>query len=427
MRGDGTQPEAADDGAARGRGGPRHAAPRRSLLNRIQAPAGKALALAAMPTAVFVGMSLTPRPALADEKDVPFAPGPCVTRSDQPQEPDEPKPSPSPSAPASPSVTPSPGGGAEAGKPSGKPTAGGPSAKPTGEPQAGTLPSPAPTPTASRDPLDPLGVGRAVEDLFDGLTGRREPTGAATPTPAAPTPVPPAPEAPEAAGPAEGPGEEPSGKPAPPAEPAGGAADGTERAVKEAADRAGARVEELPEEAKGLEPRKDGDVPDDAKPRFPCPTPDPRALAEAEPEPGIPHVADEPWRLESTRLTLRGLKYHGVVEVRTGSGTVKKALKFTASEVDIKDLHQLTVHGDGRTGHVTSRPGSTSTIRGGTVTMYTEELKGNLFGFAPITFSPRTPPPLDVPFAFFTDVEVTQAAQFGGTLTVPGLRNFIEG
>jgi hypothetical protein len=58
--------------------------------------------------------------------------------------------------------------------------------------------------------------------------------------------------------------------------------------------------------------------------------------------------------------------------------------------------------------------------------MYTEKLKGNLFGIIPVTFSPETPPPLDVPFAIFTDVEVTQAGQFGGTLTVPGLRNTIE-
>ncbi|MCP9975069.1 hypothetical protein [Streptomyces somaliensis] len=449
MRGDETQP-AADGGAARGRREPRHAAPRRSLLNRIQAPAGKALALAAMPTAVLVGLGLTPRPALADERDVPFAPGPCVTRSDEPDGAggsDGPEPSPSSAPPsASPSTTPPPGGGAEAGRPTGRPTAdgtGGPSAKPTGgpagEPRTGTLPVPAPSPTASRDPLDPLGVGEAVGDLLDGLIGRREAPASPAPTspaPASPTPTSSAPEPPNpsnppeppaATGPAEGPGQEQAGRPASPAEPVGTVADEAERAVKDAADRAGARVEELPEDVKGLEPRKDEDVPDDAKPRFPCPTADPKALAEAEPEPGIPHVADEPWRLESTRLTLRGLKYHGIVEVRTGSGTLKKALKFTASEVDIKDLHQLTAHGGGRTGHVSSRPGSTSTIRGGTVTMYTEELKGNLFGFAPVTFSPETPPPLDVPFAFFTQARVVQAAQFGGTLTVPGLHNFIEG
>lgn len=113
--------------------------------------------------------------------------------------------------------------------------------------------------------------------------------------------------------------------------------------------------------------------------------------------------------------------------MKTGSGKIKKALKFTASEVDIKDLHQKVVYPEGRTAHVASRPDSTSTIREGQVTMYTEELKGNLFGLIPITFSPETPPPLNVPFAFFTDVEVLQAGQFGGTLTVPGLHNYITG
>ncbi len=67
-----------------------------------------------------------------------------------------------------------------------------------------------------------------------------------------------------------------------------------------------------------------------------------------------------------------------------------------------------------------------STITDGTVTMYTEELKGNLFGIIPITFSPESPPPLDVPFADFTKVKIKQAGQFGGTLRIPGLRNTIE-
>ncbi|MDT0461379.1 hypothetical protein RM550_37740, partial [Streptomyces sp. DSM 41527] len=125
--------------------------------------------------------------------------------------------------------------------------------------------------------------------------------------------------------------------------------------------------------------------------------------------------------LESSLLTLNGLDYKGIVEVKKADGSIKKVLKFTASSIDIRDLHQLTVGPAGTTGHVKSRPGSTSTIRNGTVTMYTEELKGNLFGLIPITFSPQTPPPLNVPFAFFTKVRVVQAAQFGGTLKVPGL------
>ena len=77
---------------------------------------------------------------------------------------------------------------------------------------------------------------------------------------------------------------------------------------------------------------------------------------------------------------------------------------------------------DGKTSHVQAAEGSTSTIEDGQVTMYTEELKGNLFGLIPITFSPDSPPPLNVPEAYFTDVTVRQAAQFGGTLTIPGLQ-----
>lgn len=56
-----------DDGPRTTRG-PRHAAPRKSLLAKFQRPAGKAMALAAMPTAVLVGMGFAPK--LADRKSV---------------------------------------------------------------------------------------------------------------------------------------------------------------------------------------------------------------------------------------------------------------------------------------------------------------------------------------------------------------------
>ncbi|GAA2506882.1 hypothetical protein [Streptomyces gobitricini] len=435
MRGDDIQPAT--------RKGPRHAAPKKSLLTKLQAPAGRAIALAAMPTAVLVGLGMTPKPAVADEKDIPFAPGPCVTRSDEPSESEKPSESESPAPEPSRSATqrpgadeekePSPGTGSSTSdteeEATTEPKTG--VTKPPGGtgPAPSTTPAPTPTPTPepteTRNPLDPLGIGDAIKDVFDGpdeeptaTPSAEAPTTAAPPT--LPTPEKPATAEPSEQPPASGPTEKPAGKDEE-------AVDRAKEAIKDAADKAGAEVEELPEDVKGLDPKEDEDIPDGAKPRFPCPTADPEALAAAELEPGIPLLPDEPWRLESTMLTLRGLDYHGIVEVKTYGGEVKKVLKFTASEVDIKDLHQLTVHSEGHTGHVTSRPGSTSTIRGGTVTMYTEELKGNLFGIIPITFSPETPPPLNVPFAFFTDVKVTQAGQFGGTLAVPGLKNFIEG
>ncbi|MCX4819463.1 hypothetical protein OG883_05980 [Streptomyces sp. NBC_01142] len=448
MRGDETQLSTADGGDSRVRSGPRHAAPRKSLLTKLQIPASKAIALAAMPTAVFVGMGLTPKLALADDKDIPFAPGPCVTRSDEPAESESPSPSDSAKPSASPSDEPS-----EKPEPTPSGSAGNSDDQ---EPKPGTTPSaseagqggqaadaeaPAPTatptPSETKNPLDPLGVGDALKDLFDGPD--KEPTESATPSAPAETEPADKPSEEPSAEPSEKPADTPADTADTPAdtvdeaagtvdEAADTAADKTKDAIKDAADKAGAEVEELDEDAKGLDPKKDEDIPDGAKPRFPCPTADPEALADAQLEPGLPLLPDDPWILESSKLTLRGLDYHGIVEVKTYGGKVKKVLKFTATGVDIKDLHQLVVYPEGTTAHVEDDNGSTpSTITNGEVTMYTEELKGNLFGLIPVTFSPKTPPPLNVPFAVFTDVKVTQAGQFGGTLTVPGLNNYITG
>ncbi|MGW6454849.1 hypothetical protein ACWF94_02820 [Streptomyces sp. NPDC055078] len=496
MQGDATPLTATGhEGTSGTRKGPRHAAARKSLLARLQRPAGKAIALAAMPTAVLVGMGLTPRPALAEDKDIPFAPGPCVTRSDEPagSEPPEPsgpsgttKPSPGPSRSSALAPAPAPSESADADDES----EGNGDTEEGDERRSGTSPSPSASASASAgtapgtptgparstpppggaasagkttNPLDPLGLGDALKDLIDGPGGQDTATPSPKPT-ASDT-------APDTAKPAS----RPSSKPA--TDPGDRAPDGTadrvnkagsadnadtankagsadkaeddapdkahdkaedtsedtsedeandraEDAIRDAAARAGAKVEELGEDVKGRDPKRDEDIPDGAKPRFPCPTADPEALAAAELEQGLPLLPDEPWILKSSKLTLSGLDYHGIVEVKTGSGKIKKVLKFTASGVDIGNLHQLVQGPLGRTGHVEARKGSTSTIREGTVTMYTEELKGNLFGLIPVTFSPESPPPLDIPYAVFTDVTVTQAGQFGGTLTIPGLHNY---
>ncbi|MFI9625564.1 hypothetical protein [Streptomyces sp. NPDC052042] len=449
MRGDETELNATGQNY-RTATGPRHAAPRKSLLTKLHIPAGKAFALAAMPTAVFVGMGLTPRLALADDNpDIPFAPGPCVTRSDEPGE--FPSPSASDTTSPSPSATDS-GDKGEAPKPSVTP-----SASDTTKPEAGTTPdstpdsapestpdsapesasgaasgaraaetpdaapSAAPTPTKSRNPLDPLGVGDALRDFFgipDKAQADPSPAPSSTTDTESPKPSPS-----DTAEPVDTP-EKPADSVEKPADTARKTSDGTADAIREAAGKAGASVEELDDDVKGLDPKKDEDIPDGAKPRFPCPTADPEALAAAGLETGMPLLPTDPWILNSSLLTLNGLDYKGIVEVKTYDGTVKKVLKFTASSIDIGNLHQKTVGPNGTTAHVEARKGSTSTIRNGTVTMYTEELKGNLFGLIPVTFSPQTPPPLNVPFAFFTKVKVTQAGQFGGTLKVPGLHNY---
>ncbi|MFB8029558.1 MULTISPECIES: hypothetical protein [unclassified Streptomyces] len=404
------------------RRGPRHAAPRKSLLTKLHMPAGKkAFALAAMPTAVFVGMGLTPKLAMADDSsDIPFAPGPCVTRSDEPSESQEPEAEPTPSATASEDAGKDDAGKDDAGKDdegtTPKPSASADTSEEdtpaeTSGNKAATSATPTPTPTESKNPLDPLGVGDALKDLFDGPDKETaEPSSEAT----AETPEPSASTA------ADKPAEKATEK-------AKDTVDKTTDAIRDAAEKAGEGVEELDDDVKGLDPVKDEDIPDGAKERFPCPTADPEALAAADLEQGIPLLPDDPWTLETSKLTLTGLDYAGIVEVKTYNGSTKKVLKFTADTIDIKDLHQLTTGPAGTTGHVKAAEGSTSTIRNGTVTMYTEELKGNLFGLIPITFSPETPPPLNVPFAFFTNATVKQAGQFGGSLKVPGLQNYFTG
>ncbi|MFD4920413.1 hypothetical protein ACFWNE_03695 [Streptomyces goshikiensis] len=459
MRGDETQRGVAPGAESRDRKGPRHAAPRKSLLNKIQIPVGKTMALAAMPTAVFVGMGMAPKLAVADDKEIPFAPGPCVTRSDEPAESASPSPSTSPSpsasASASPGASPSPSASASkpkpgvspsAPKPSASASASKPAAKPADPTPAAKQTSPAPsasTPAAKpANPLDPLGLGDKVKDLVDEL-GRplKDAKAPATPAPAPSTTAATASkdtaadairEAAKKAGvPVSELSKEVKDTAATPKDETGKGADkGAASKPKDTkADQDKADKADKAKDAKDAEDAKDEATPEatkdaDGKEPFPCPTYDAKALADAELEAGIPLLPDEPWYLDSSLLTLYGLDYEGIVEVKTAGGKVKKVLKFTADSLDIKDLYQ-TVGKSGNVAHLKSRPGSTSKIRGGTVTMYTESLKGNLFGLIPIEFTPNSPPPLNVPFAFFTNVKVVQAGQFGGTLTVPGLKNYI--
>ncbi|MEV8567751.1 hypothetical protein AB0436_19620 [Streptomyces sp. NPDC051322] len=438
MRGDESQLSTTEGDDLSERRGGRHAAPRKSLLTKLHIPTSKAIALAAMPTAVVVGMGLTPKLAMADDGgDIPFAAGPCVTRSDQPSDSAKPSESPSPSASASSSSSADKAKTADKSKDGSASTSDQPSPSATGsaakkstasssdQPSASSTPSP--TATKTKNPLDPLGVGDALSSLLGG--GSDKDTASPSPTPSA-----------SASSDASKASDDASKTDASKAgdqtvskvtdkvsAAAKKTADETAQKIRDAAAQAGKSVEELPADAKGLTPKKDTAIPDGAKPSYPCPTADPKALAAADLEQGIPALPDEAWTLKSSMLTLSGLDYKGIVEVRTGSGKIKKVLKFTSKSVDIKDLHQLTVGPNGSTGNVKAATGSTSTIRNGTVTMYTESLKGNLFGLIPITFSPETPPPINVPFAFFTNVTVKQAGQFGGTLTVPGLQNYFTG
>ncbi|MFI1334666.1 hydrogenase expression protein HypF [Streptomyces sp. NPDC020845] len=432
------------------------------MLTRLQVPAGKAIALAAMPTAVLMGMGLTPQLAQATSRaEDRYKPGPCVT---QPDEADKDHKSTDEAGESKDSKDSDDKSGAngsksqdkssgdkssgdkssgdkssedksadESSKPSATPTPSATSSADSGSSGSKTddstpeeSPTPSPSESKSKNPLDPLGLGDALKDIFTGGDKDETAEPSATPTPSSSA----------------------TGSPDKTTDPAKDAADKAGDTAKDAADKAGDTAKDTVDKATDAAKDKDaedkadktpspgpssssspkaGDRDKDGKEPFPCPTYDAEAYENAEGEPTASLLPDEPWTLKSTLLTLHGLDYKGIVEVKTYSGKVKKVLKFTASGVDIKDLHQLTVGAGGTTTHVQAREGSTSTFSNGPITMYTEELSGNLLGIVPITFSPKSPPPINLPEVFFTDVTVTQAGQFGGDLTIPGMHLYKTG
>ncbi|MFJ3638419.1 hypothetical protein ACIPRD_01525 [Streptomyces sp. NPDC090108] len=445
------------DGSS-GRTGARHAAPKKPLFTRFHMPAGKAIATVAMPTAVLMGMGFTSTLALAagggtgtsnsqkaaeykdcvdalDGKDTPSA-SPSAGESTPPATPD-------PSASGDgkgdtgagdggTGATSSPDSGSDGkGEPAPAGSSGPTGSKDTGAgsgtaTQAPTVPAPSTSAPASKDGglLDTIGT-----TLGDVLGGGKDSGASESPAPAASQPAPGPSSAPAAAG-------TPST-----AKDAGGTAGKT---VKDTADTVGRTVKDVTDTVgKTVKDTADtvGKTAEDAADTAGQATPDPSASATPSADDcpaatddvsGVDNkvpVADDPWHLDASSLLLKGADYKGVVEVKTASGTTKKVLKYVISGgTDIGDLHQ-TVNDklSGKTYHVQAASGSMSTITGGDTVMYTESISGNLFGLVPITFSPDSPPPLNIPLIYFTNAKVTQAAQFGGNLHVPGMHVYTTG
>ncbi|MGW6533251.1 hypothetical protein [Streptomyces venezuelae] len=438
-------------GESRARSGPRHAAPRKPLLTRLQMPAGKAIALAAMPSAVLMGMGLTPTLAQAKPgvPKNPFRDGPCVTAPDDAskdlekeakdakdaKDAEDAKKKAEQDEAAKDEAAKDEAGKGEGGKDSTEPTPSSSGDKAgtdksgsgDGDKDTAEEPEPDPTPSKTKNPWDPLGVGDALKDVFTPDKPADEPSDKpadekspdATPSPSASEETKP----PEDKAKAEDKVEDT-------------VKDTTDKVTKPVEDGADAlkdKADELKDKAEGddsdkaEEPEESADpmAPDaDGKKPFPCVV-EKKVDGDAEQTP-VP-IPDDPWQLEASSLLLKGLDYKGVVNLTTAGGKKKQALKFTVDNgTDIGDLHQIAPGPDGSKYHIKADEGSTSTIRDGQTIMYTERLQGNLFGLIPIVFDPEHPPPLNVPIAYFTKVKVTQAAQFGGTLTVPGLEQTID-
>ncbi|GAA1923228.1 hypothetical protein GCM10009837_55570 [Streptomyces durmitorensis] len=435
-------------GEPRVRSGPRHAAPRKPLLTRLHVPAGKAIAIAAMPTAVLMGMGLTPQ--LAQAKPLPknpFQDGPCVTAPDDAseatkdaeKEADEAaaqkaekekaeqaekdaaekadKSGKDDSGEATAEPTPSPSAGDDAGSDGDKAE---PDSSASKDDEADKAEEPAPEPSETKNPLDPLGVGPALKDLF--TPDEKES--------ASPTPTPSASEEAESSESAEDTAKDTVDDVTKPVK---DTVDGVTDGVKDGADKAEDTVDKAKEEAEKAaeeaadkaeaEESADPMAPDEnGKKPFPCVV-EKKVDGKAEQTPAP--IPNQPWNLEASSLTLKGADYQGVVNLTMPNGQSKQALKYVVQNTDIGDLHQIVEGPAGKKYHVQAEKGSTSTIRGGETTMYTESISGKLFGLIPITFDPEHPPPLNIPLIYFTDVKVKQAGQFGGNLHVPGLSQTI--
>jgi hypothetical protein len=418
---------------SRVRTGPRHAAPRKPLFTRFHMPAGKAIALAAMPTAVLMGMGLTPTLAQADDHSTSKSLTAdeyqkcveAVTGSEKAS--DTASPSASASASPSPSAsessgkatpTPSTSSGTSSSSDSGsddkaEPTPSASSSSASTSQKSSDHAASTPTPSASASSGNVLDtIGDAITGVLTGGSGSSA-SESSSPTPSA----------------------SPSSSSS--AQDSSGSASDT---VKDTTDKVTETVKDTVKDTTDTVSKAASDttakVKEAADAATASPSPSASSSTDAsdcpvatDDEGGVDNAValpDDPWYLNASSLLLKGADYQGIVKVRTASGKTKKVLKYVISDgTDIGDLHQTVKDKQsGKTYHVQAASGSTSTIRDGKTVMYTESISGNLLGLIPITFSPDNPPPLNIPLIYFTKVKVVQAGQFGGTLTVPGLHSY---
>ncbi|MEX3103026.1 MULTISPECIES: hypothetical protein [unclassified Streptomyces] len=434
--------------------GPRHAAPRKPLLTRLHVPAGKAIALAAMPTAVLMGMGFTPTLARAEDH-------PAASNSQQAEEykecvaaleAEDASPSPTPSAsasedsgkeddsdkgsgkgeskddPAGKGDSPSSDSGSgDKSEPSPSPSASASASVPAKEDAPGaSSPSPSPSAGSGSEKTDGGGllesIGDAISDIFTGGSGSDAASGTSSPSPS-----PSASTGEESTDAGSGAGSAAAKKPS----------EASSSPKASSGDTSAKKDDEKAGEKAGEKDTEETEKADEDKASA-SPSPSPSAGTDADDcKVSTDAVADgrdnklllpeDPWILEASGLTLDGADYQGIVEVTTSSGVKKKVLKYVVSKsTKIVDLHQIVKDKNaGKTYHVQSAKGAESTITDGATTMYTESISGNLFGLLPVTFTPDNPPPLNIPWIYFSNVKVVQAGQFGGTLHIPGMRQSI--
>lgn len=136
----------------------------------------------------------------------------------------------------------------------------------------------------------------------------------------------------------------------------------------------------------------------------------PRVFKVAEADGGLPDSALRPGILTGKSLNMFDPVYEGVAELQTSSGVVR-ALEFTMSEAVTEPFRLEIAEAGGNKTVITS---SKLTIArknkdSKDVRFYTTRFTGKFSGVVPMVFTPDQPPPLTLPWMWFTDVKIELA------------------
>ncbi|WP_020522894.1 DUF6114 domain-containing protein [Catelliglobosispora koreensis] len=135
--------------------------------------------------------------------------------------------------------------------------------------------------------------------------------------------------------------------------------------------------------------------------------------------PGQPPVGKKPSRMTGTRVQMINLVFVGVVDLPTADGTIR-VLKFSMSQ---SDTDNFKLHVYGNAGKDTDLLSSKLTVKGDTVYFYTNRFRANLFGLIPVDYTPESlPPPIPLPWVFFTNPDVQLVWVDSPVLLAPNLR-----
>ena len=102
---------------------------------------------------------------------------------------------------------------------------------------------------------------------------------------------------------------------------------------------------------------------------------------------------------------MTNLNFDGIVDLPTVDGTLR-VLKFTMTSSDTNDF-LLHVYNAGGGIYDTDLRSTKLTVRGGGVQFFTTRFRGLLFGLIPVDYTPdNPPPPIPLPFVFFTEPNI---------------------